>query len=69
MVHDFGWNIVAAYGNAITDIEAYQSVGIPNDRIFIVGPNGGQLGSTAIANDDFTAHVAGFVSSQPDDAP
>ncbi len=29
MVNDFGWNIVAAYGNADTDITAYANVNIP----------------------------------------
>ncbi|HEY1693252.1 MAG TPA: hypothetical protein VGG39_13885 [Polyangiaceae bacterium] len=66
MVTNFGWSVVAAYGNAVTDIEAYQSVGIPNDRIFIIGPEGGQMGTVAIAGDDYTSHVADFVDVQPD---
>jgi phosphatidate phosphatase PAH1 len=66
MVSDFGWSIVAAYGNEDTDIEAYASVNIPNDHIFIIGPVGGDMGSVAIANDDFTSHVANFVDAQPD---
>jgi len=66
MVTDFGWSVVAAYGNEDTDIGAYQSVGIPNDRIFIVGPSGGDLGSVAIPDSDFTSHVAQFVDAQPD---
>ena len=52
--------------NEDTDIKAYQSVAIPNADIFIVGPSGGDLGSTAIPNSDFTSHVAAFVNAQPD---
>lgn len=66
MVTSFGWTIVAAYGNEDTDIQAYQSVNIPNDHIFIVGPSGGDLGSTAIPNMDFTSHVTSYVDMQPD---
>jgi hypothetical protein len=66
MVKTFGWDIVAAYGNEDTDIKAYQSVNIPDADIFIVGPSGGDLGSTAIPNNDFTAHIKSFVDAQPD---
>ena len=38
MVNDFGWTVVAAYGNAQTDIDAYNNVGIPKADTFIVGP-------------------------------
>lgn len=34
--------IAAAYGNAVTDICAYASVGIPASRTFIIGPNAGK---------------------------
>jgi hypothetical protein len=65
MVTDFGWNVVAGYGNADTDIGAYQAVNIPNSQIFIVGPQGGDLGSTPIPNMDFSAHIANYVDAQP----
>ena len=66
MVDSFGWNIVAAYGNATTDIAAYANVAIPLDHTFIIGPNGGMGGTVAIPNNDFSAHLAGYVASQPD---
>jgi hypothetical protein len=66
MVTDFGWNVVAAYGNEDTDIGAYQAVSIPNSQIFIVGPSGGDMGSTAIPNMDFTQHITTYVDAQPD---
>jgi LNS2 (Lipin/Ned1/Smp2) len=65
MVTDFGWNIVAAYGNATTDITAYANVAIPLNHTFIVGPEGGKGGTTAIPNMDFTAHIASYVAAQP----
>ena len=65
MVTDFGWDIVAGYGNADTDILSYQAVNIPDSQIFVVGPMGGDLGSTAIPNMDFTAHIASYVDAQP----
>ncbi|HEY1817314.1 MAG TPA: HAD family acid phosphatase [Kofleriaceae bacterium] len=66
MVTDFGWNVVAAYGNMDSDIGAYQAVSIPNSQIFIVGPYGGDLGSTAIPNMDFSSHITSYVDAQPD---
>ena len=66
MVGDFGWVIEAAYGNEDSDIGAYQAVSIPDSQIFIVGPSGGDLGSTAIPNMDFTQHITTYVDAQPD---
>lgn len=65
LVQAFGWNIVAAYGNADTDITAYENAGIAKDHTFIVGPLAGNRGTVPIANNDFTAHIAGFVAAQP----
>jgi hypothetical protein len=65
MVQRFGWNIVAAYGNADTDITAYENAGIDKQRTFIVGPLAGTSGTQPIANMDFTAHIAGYVAIQP----
>ncbi len=69
MVTSFGWTIEAAYGNALTDIAAYQQAGVTNDKIFIIGPNAGANGSTAIAGDDYTSHVSGYIDAQPDNTP
>jgi hypothetical protein len=65
MIQDFGWNIVAAYGNADTDITAYENAGIAKDHTFIVGPLAGNRGTVKIENNDFSAHIAGFVAAQP----
>ena len=58
---------VAVYGNADTDIKAYANAGIPGDKTFIVGGlGGGSSGTVDIPNMDFTAHIAAFVDTQPD---
>jgi phosphatidate phosphatase PAH1 len=66
--NDFGWKVVAAYGNATSDIDAYEDAGIGKDITFIVGPNAGVADTQAIENNDYTAHIADFVNSQPDAA-
>jgi hypothetical protein len=65
MIDDFGWVAVAAYGNAVTDVGAYAAAGIPTDVTFIIGPVGGQGGTVAIPDNDYTAHIASFVQSRP----
>src|ERR1051325_4066689 len=65
LIHDFGWNVVAAYGNADTDISAYENAGIAKDHTFIVGPLAGNRQTVAIANNDFTQHISTFVAAQP----
>jgi phosphatidate phosphatase PAH1 len=47
---------VAAYGNARTDIEAYEDVGIPKEKTFIIGPYAGEKGTTPI-REDYRSHV------------
>jgi phosphatidate phosphatase PAH1 len=51
-----GISIDYAYGNAEHDVEAYQSVGIPNSRIFTIGDLAGVRGSTAI-RDNYCDHL------------
>jgi phosphatidate phosphatase PAH1 len=66
MKTELGWNIVAAYGNADTDISAYNNAGIPKAATFIIGPLAGTDGTVAIPNDDYSAHIASYVEMQPD---
>jgi len=66
MTTDLGWTVEAAYGNATTDITAYNNVGIPKDHTFIIGPLAGSDGTVAIDNDDYTSHIAGFIAGEPD---
>lgn len=69
MIDDLGWDVVAAYGNADTDIAAYAAAGIAKDRTFIIGPLAGSEGTVAIPDDDYAAHIADFVETQPDQRP
>jgi hypothetical protein len=66
MIQTFGWQIVAAYGNADTDIIAYETAGIPKAQTFIVGELAGDMGTQPIANMDYSSHIATYVSAQPD---
>lgn len=65
MITDLGWTVVAAYGNAQTDVDAYNNVGIPKADTFIVGPLAGTGGTQPIDGMDFAAHTASFVAAQP----
>ena len=40
----FGWTVVAAYGNAESDVQAYEDAGIPKNITFTVGEATGHLG-------------------------
>jgi phosphatidate phosphatase PAH1 len=65
MVQSFGWQIVAAYGNATTDISAYANAGIPKSETFIVGPLAGSDGTQPIDNMDYAQHIQTYVNAQP----
>lgn len=60
-----GWQAVAAYGNADSDVHAYAAAGLDKSRTFIIGPLAGLEGTVAIPNDDYTPHTATFVAAQP----
>ena len=47
----------AAYGNATTDIVAYQEVGIPKKQTYIMGMHGGG-GNTVALGEDFLGHLS-----------
>ena len=65
MVQTFGWQIVAAYGNASTDISAYANAGIPKTQTFIVGPLAGSDSTQPIDNMDYAQHIQTYVDAQP----
>ncbi len=44
------------YGDRKTDVHSYQEVQIPNDKIFILGENGGFNGTVALG-EDFLGHL------------
>ena len=65
MIQDFQWNVVAAYGNAVTDVTAYENAGIAKNHTFIVGDLPDPRGAVAIPNFDFTQHISSYVAVQP----
>lgn len=65
LLDDLQWDIIAVYGNAGSDIEAYAEVGIPLDRTFVIGENGGEGGTVAIEG-GWDQHIADFVVPFPD---
>jgi hypothetical protein len=62
---DFQWDVVAAYGNAQSDIDAYALAGLPKETTFIVGPLAGGDMTQPIANEDYSEHVMTYVDLQP----
>ncbi|WP_086932142.1 lipin/Ned1/Smp2 family protein [Agarilytica rhodophyticola] len=52
---DKGLNIVRAYGNADTDITAYEDAGIDKNETWIIGENAGRRGTQEI-NGDYSGH-------------
>ncbi len=63
---ELGWEIVAVYGNADSDILAYEDAGIPKSVTFTIGELAGENGTVAIGNNDYTQHTTSFVRNQPD---
>lgn len=56
---DDGWEFDYGYGNATTDIEAWQDGGIADDHIFLVGKLAGEMGVEPVPTEDaYTAHMA-----------
>jgi len=53
-----GYTYVYAYGNAVTDIEAFVAAGIDLSRIFTVGDLAGEQGTQAIEGGNFVNHAA-----------
>ena len=61
---DAGLTIYAAYGNATSDIYAYEQAGIPKERTYILGEHGGESDTIALG-DLYTDHLP-EAQSQPD---
>jgi phosphatidate phosphatase PAH1 len=55
---DEGWTMDQAYGNAESDIQAFQTA-LPDEQIFLVGELAGTLGVQPIPDEDaYTTHLA-----------
>jgi hypothetical protein len=62
-----GYVIDYAYGNATTDISAYENAGIAKEHTFIIGTHAGERGTQALSA-GYTDHIDGFVAGEPDAA-
>lgn len=65
LIQEKNLKIARAYGNAMTDIEAYALAGIPKKNTFIIGPNAGKNGTNPIYNNYFN-HFFEVVASTPE---
>lgn len=59
-----GLNIVRAYGNATTDIGAYEDAGLPKAETYIIGTHAG-VGGTNPIRGDYGAHYSAVVAPTP----
>ncbi len=63
---DDGWTFDYGYGNATTDIEAWQDGGIADENIFLVGKLAGDMGVEPITDEDaYTEHMAAQMPNVP----
>lgn len=60
-----GYQVDYAYGNAATDFQAFSDAGIPLDHTFSIGKLAGWGGTTPIAEEGYTDHLASFVPTVP----
>ena len=64
-LNDLQIDLVAAYGNAESDVQAYDDGGIPLDITFTINEAAGMNGTIAVPNGDWTSHISEFVSGMP----
>lgn len=62
-----GRDLAYAYGNATSDIDAFQAADIPDDVIFLVGELAGEMGVQPIPDEEaYTAHVVAWMPGVPE---
>ncbi len=57
-MQDEGFVFDFAYGNATSDIDAYEAAGIPKTATFIIGPEAGVSNTMPIAGDGWIEHAS-----------
>ena len=65
-LEDAGMHLHAAYGNATTDICAYTAAGVPAERMFIMGPNGGDACDGGPASQAVTSYPEHLAAGLPE---
>lgn len=63
---EWDFQIIAAYGNAGSDVEAYEDAGIPKNVTFTINEAEGDAGTVGIPNGSFTDHISGHIASHRD---
>jgi len=63
-----GFAIYAAYGNATTDIYAYEEAGVAKDHTFIADRHGGERGTVAVG-DSYYRHIDDIAGEDPVSQP
>lgn len=66
LINDLQWDIVAAYGNSGSDIEAYAEAGLDKAITFIIGESAGEQDTVAIENSSYESHIESYVLQQLD---
>ena len=61
-----GYSFDYAYGNADTDIAAYEQAGISKDATFIIGVEAGMQGTVGIDEEDYVMHRASHIPTVPE---
>lgn len=62
-----GLSIIRAYGNASSDIAAYEGAGLPKSETYIIGDNAGSNGTQPLYG-DYSAHYFDVVETTPEAA-
>lgn len=60
-----GWRFDYAYGNAVSDIDAYAAAGIDPLATFIITENGGMGGTVAVPGEGWVDHAAAHLPTVP----
>jgi len=60
-----GWRFDYAYGNATSDIDAYENGGIDKSATFIIGDLAGQDGTVAVEGEGWVEHTASHLPTVP----
>lgn len=64
LLDEVGLDIVRAYGNADTDISAYEAAGLPKHETYIIGEHAGVAGTQPIYG-DYVDHFGAVVEPTP----
>jgi len=59
-----GWDFSFAFGNADTDIQAYQEAGLAVDHTYIIGDRAGEGGTVAVAGEGWTDLITMLLDPQ-----